>query len=91
MKSILHELYLGNIAFDGTHYDRNSPSVKAAKKKMESYEQLEQTLTESQKELLEIAFDAQGDIDDISRQGLFASAVRFGILLMIDVFQAEQS
>jgi len=90
MKSIFHELYLGNIAFDGTHYDSNSPFVKAAKKKMESYEQLEQTLNESQKELLETFLDAQSDIEDISRKGLFASALKFGVLLMVEVFQAEE-
>ena len=90
MKSIFHELYLGNIAFDGVHYDSNSPFVKAAKKKMESYEQLEQTLNDSQKELLETFLDAQSDIEDISRKGLFASALKFGVLLMVEVFQAEE-
>ena len=90
MKSILNELYLGNIAFDGYHYDHDSPFVKAAKKKMESYEQLEQTLTEAQKELLETYLDAQSDIEGISRQGLFTAALKFGALLMIEIFQAEQ-
>ena len=90
MKSILRELYLGNIAFDGYHYDRNSPFVKAAKQKMESYEQLEQTLTEAQKELLENYLDAQGDIEGISREGLFDAALKFGVLLMIEVFQSER-
>ena len=90
MKSILRELYLGNIAFDGYHYDRNSPFVKAVKKKMESYEQLEQTLTEAQKELLESYLDAQGDIEGISQEGLFQSALKFGVLLMIEILQSEQ-
>ena len=81
---------MGNIAFDGKYYDSNSPFVKAAKKKMESYEQLEQTLNDSQKELLETYLDEQSDIEEVSRCGLFTAALKFGALFMIEVLQTEE-
>ena len=90
MASVFRELYMGNIVFDGVHYDPASPFVKAAKKKMESYEQLEQTLTDSQKELLGTFLDAQSDIEEISRYGLFTSALKFGVLFSMEIFKTEQ-
>ena len=43
-----------------------------------------------QKELLETYLDAQSDIEEVSRCGLFTAALKFGALLMIEVFQTEE-
>ena len=88
MKSIniLEELYMGNIGFDsgGTH-SPNSPFVNAAKRKLENMENLKATLNDSQKELFENFCDAQGDIEGIRHYNVFTTALKFGVLFMIEI------
>ncbi len=86
MKSILEELYMGNIRFDAGYYGQNSPFVKAAERKLDSMEKLAASLNEAEKKLFEQYCDAQGDIEDITRYDTFTSALKFGILLMIEIF-----
>lgn len=86
MKSILEELYMGNIGFDAGYYGQNSPFVKAARKKLDSMEKLSASLNEAEKELFEQYCDAQGDIEGITRYDTYSSALKFGILLMIEIF-----
>ena len=90
MKSILKELYSGNIDFTGTHYNSSSPYIKAAKKNLDIMETLTKTLNDSQKELFEKYCDAQGDIEHIANYDTFSAAFRFGVLLMIEVFKSEK-
>ena len=84
--NILEELYMGNIGFDGgrTH-SPNSPFVNAAKKKLENMENLKTTLNDSQKELFENFCDAQGDIEGIRHFNVFTSALKFGVLFMMEI------
>jgi len=58
MKSIMEELYMGNIGFDSWNYGKDSPFVKAAQKKIENMTALTATLNDSQKELFEGYIDA---------------------------------
>ena len=90
MNRILEELYMGNIGFDSGRHDQNSPFVKAAQKKLDNMEKLEATLNDSQKELFENFCEAQGDIEAIKRYSTFTAALKFGVLLMVEVFQAEE-
>ena len=85
MKSIMEELYMGNIGFDSAHYPKDSPFVKAAERKLENMEKLTATLNDSQKELFENYCDAQGDIEGITRYDTFTASLRFGVLLMIEI------
>ena len=85
MKSILEELYIGNIGFDSWQYGKDSPFVKAAQKKMENMEKLTETLNDSQKELFENYCDAQGDIESITRYDTFTAAIKFGTLFMMEI------
>ena len=86
MKSIMEELYMGNIGFDSWNYGKDSPFVKAAQKKMENMTALTATLDDSQKELFEGYIDAQGDIEHITRYDTYVATLKFGILLMIEIF-----
>jgi hypothetical protein len=90
MKSILEELYMGNIGFDAGYYRQNSPFVKAARRKMDSMEKLSASLDDAEKELFEQYCDAQGDIEGITRYDTFTSALKFGILLMVEIFICPQ-
>jgi len=85
MKSILEELYLGNIGFDSGYYSQNSPFVTAAKKKAVNMDALIATLNDSQKELFDNYTDAQGDIEHITRYNTFTSALKFGTLFMLEL------
>jgi len=86
MKSIMEELYMGNIGFDCWNYSNDSPFVKAAQKKMESMTALTATLDDSQKELFEGYADARSDIEHITRYDTYVATLKFGILLMIEIF-----
>lgn len=89
MKSILEELYMGNIGFDSGVYAPNSHFVKAAKRKLDSMEKLSATLNESEKELFEEYCDTQGDIEGITRYNTYTNALKFGILLMIEILMEQ--
>ena len=90
MQSMLEELYMGNVGFDAGYYPQNSPFVKAAKQ-LDSMEKLNAILDDTGKELFEQYCDAQGDIGDITRYDTYTDALRFGILLMVEVFTATYS
>ena len=85
MKSIVEELYIGNIGFDSWQYSKDSPFVKAARKKAENLEKLTETLNDSQKGLFENYCDAQGDIEFITRCDTFTATLKFGTLFMMEV------
>jgi len=86
MKSVIKELYHGNLGFDSWTYGKDSPFVKAAQKKADNMKALMESFDNSQKELFEGYIDAQGDIEAITRYDTFVEALRFGILLMIEVY-----
>lgn len=67
MQSILEELYMGNIGFDGGYYSQNSAFVSAARKKLNSMEKLNTLLDDSGKELFEQYCGAQEDMEGITR------------------------
>jgi len=86
MTNILEELYKGSVEFSGFDYDKDSPFVKAAQKKVDSMTALKETLNDSQKELLNGYIEAQGDIEHITRYDTYVATLKFGILLMVEVF-----
>lgn len=89
MRSILEELYMGNIGFDSGYYAQNSPFVRAARIKHDSMEKLMASLNDAEKELFEQYCEAEGDVQGITRYDTFAGALKFGILLMIEIFMEQ--
>ena len=85
MKNILDELYMGNIGFDSGYYRKNSPFVKAAQRKMDNMEKLTATLNDYQRELFDNYCDAQGDIEGITRYDTYTTALKFGVLFMMEI------
>jgi len=47
---------------------------------------LMESFDDSQKQLFEGYIDAQGDIEAITRYNTFVEALKFGILLMVEVY-----
>ena len=86
MQSIIEELYNGNIRLGSKIYDQDSLFVKAARVKHNSMEKLTATLDDSEKELLEKYFVAQSEMEEIVKFDNFVYALKFGILLMIEIF-----
>lgn len=86
MASVLEELYMGNVGFDSGHYAQNSPFVKAARRKHDSLEKLMASLNDAEKEVFEEYCDAQGDIEGITRYDTYTAALKFGVLLMVEIF-----
>ena len=89
MQSMLEELYMGNVGFDAGYYPQNSPFVKAARRKLDSMEKLNAMLDDTGKELFEQYCD--GDIEGITRYDTYTDVLRFGILLMVEVFTTTYS
>lgn len=90
MQSILEELYCGNIRHDARFYGQDSPFVEAARLKSQSLEKLMASLDDSEKELFEKYCDAQGEIEGITRYDTFTYALKFGILLAMDVMKEAE-
>lgn len=89
MQSILEELYCGNIRPDSRIYGQDSPFVEAARLKSKNLDKLMEKLDDSEKELFEKYCDAQGEIEGITRYDTFTYALKFGILLMAEVFMGK--
>lgn len=87
MSSVLEELYMGNIEFGGGDYDNDSPFVKAAQAKLDNMAALTATLDDSQKDLLNGYIEAQGEIEAITRYDTYVATLKFGISLMVEVFE----
>ncbi|WP_147539042.1 DUF6809 family protein [Anaerotruncus rubiinfantis] len=86
MSSILEELYMGNIRPDSRIYPEDSQFVRLARRKIDSLEKLDTALNDSEKELFEQYCGIQEEMTCISRYDTYAYALRFGILLMAEVF-----
>ena len=82
---------MGNVGFDAGYYPQSSPFVKAARKKLDSMEGLNAMLDDKGKELFEQYCDAQGDIEGITRYDTYTDALKFGILLTVEVFTSTYS
>ena len=89
MQSVLEGLYYGNIRPDTKRYGQDSPFVEAARLKSKNLEKLMAMLNDSEKELFEKYCDAQGEIEDITHYDTFNYALKFGVLLMVEIFMGR--
>ena len=85
--SIVRELFLGNLSPDNIFQNTKTPEhVKAARLRDGLGEKLEKTLSEEEKELLEKYRSAQDDVSFLDYIAYFTSGLRFGVLLMSEVY-----
>lgn len=85
MKSVLEQLYMGNIRPDSRQYPPDSTFVRAAKLKHKNLETLMELLDDSEKDVFEKYCDAEADIEAITRYSTFTYALKFGVLLMMEI------
>lgn len=86
MPSVLEELYYGNIGPSKKIHGQDSPFVQAAKLKSRNLDKLMELLNEQEKELFEKYADTQSELEDISSYAKFTYGLKFGVLLMAEVF-----
>lgn len=84
--SIIEELYLGNIRPSSRMYPADSTVAKAMKSKSRYYDELNEKMDDADKELFEKYCNAQADIDEAVQYDMFVYALRFGVLLMAEIF-----
>lgn len=89
MSKIIEKLFDGNICPHAGTYAQDSPYVQAARLKKVNYDKLMETLNDSEKERFEKYCDAEADIEGIRHLDAFSYALKFGILLMVEVFTGE--
>ena len=89
MKSILEELFYGNVC-PNTDYRSNG---KGAKQLMEyiadHHSALNETLTDKQSEVFEKFNDCYGELTDINEREIFVYAFRLGMKIAIEVLLPE--
>lgn len=89
MARILEELYYGKIQPDVKHHGPDSPYWQVLRLKEKNLDKLMAVLDPAEKELLDKYCGAQEDIESIIRYDLFTYALKFGVLLMTEVFMGK--
>jgi len=87
MKSILHELYYGNISPNEKSFIRDSEYGKTIQVVSDSEEKLLKLLNDEEKELLKTFSNAQGDLNTISVADSFADGFCLGMRIAIEIMQ----
>ena len=85
MQSIIRELYSGEISPDSKVYEKDTAYQEAVRTTNGYLEKLTATLDESEKELLEKYSEARAVVDSMVNFDNFSYALRFGVMLMIEV------
>ena len=85
MKSILEELFYGNVCPSSDFHSKDEQTKKLMEHLADHHEKLNNTLTDKQKELLEKFDDCYGELTDINEREVFVYAFRLGARIAIEV------
>ena len=85
MKSILEELFYGNVCPSMDCGNHNEQKKQLMKHIADHHDNLNNTLTEKQKEILEKFDDCLGELADINEREMFVYAFRLGARMAIEV------
>ena len=89
MKSILEELFYGNICPSMDFRSQDAKARKLMEHLANHHEALNDTLTEKQQELLEKFDDCYGELTDINEREIFIYAFRLGARVAIEVLYPD--
>ena len=85
MKSIIEELFYGNVC-PNTDCRNNNEQVKQLMGYIaDHHDNLSRTLTDEQKDILEKIDDCYSELTDINERDIFVYAFRLGMRIAIDV------
>ena len=85
MKSILEELWNGNICPNTDHREVSEQAKELIGYIADHHDNLQATLTEKQKEILEKFDDCYAELTDINEREIFVYAFRLGAKIAIEV------
>ena len=85
MRKILEELWYGNICCDNVWQNTSKEVKELMKCTVEKHESLRESLTDSQKELLEQFDDGDAKLNDMNEREIFTYAFRLGARIAIEV------
>ena len=85
MKSILEELFYGNVRPSTDCRSNDEKTKKLMEYLANHHEKLNNTLTDKQKEILEKFDDCYGELTDINERDIFVYAFRLGARIAIEV------
>ena len=89
MKSILEELFYGNVC-PNTGCKRDTKDTKQLMEYIaDHHSALNETLTDKQKELFEKFTDCYSELTDINEREIFVYAFRLGMKIAIDVLLSD--
>ena len=85
MKSILEELFYGNICPNEDSWSCTKEVKELSEYIADQHNDLRSTLTDKQKESLDKLNDCQNELGDIAERALFSYAFRLGMRIAIEV------
>ena len=91
MKSVLKELFYGNICPDVDCRCYNEKSKKLMESLADNYSNLNETLTEKQKELLKRFDECYVELTGINELEVFTYAFRLGVQIAIEVLYSNDT
>ncbi len=91
MKSILEELWYGNIHPQEDDPYNTSKLKKLSKNTTSHFEKLDETLSDEQKELLEQLMSSYLDFNSLSESVIFTCGFRLGARIMLEVMSGAES
>ncbi len=91
MKSILKELFYGNICPDNDCRSYNEKTKKLMESLADNYSNLNETLTEKQKELLKRFDECYVELTGINELEVFTYAFRLGAQIAIEVLYSNDT
>jgi len=91
MKSVLEELYPGNIDPDTAYFERDSAFGRAMGRIAENEDQLLKKLHEPEKGMFTAFSDAQAEINSLTAMEKFSVGFKLGALLMAEVFTGKEA
>ena len=89
MRSILEELWYGNICPNNECHEATSEAKILMGYIADHHDSLQATLTEKQKEILEKFNDCYAELTDMNEREIFAYAFRLGARIAIDVMHMQ--
>ena len=89
MRSILEELFYGNICPSTDCRSRDAETKELMGSIADHHDNLHGTLTDTQKELLERFDDCYSELTDINEREIFVYAFRLGAKIAIEVLSEE--
>ncbi len=90
MKSVISELYSGNIFPAETDMPTDSKYRTNMSKVGQEIEELQAVLTGEQYEKLEHMLDLNAEVVNMVNRAMYAAGIRFGIELMVEVYSMNE-